>query len=334
MSPRRVSPLSDLAHRIVAQVGTRQISRPILIVGAISAGKTSTGLRLLSMLRRSGIRVGGFLAPRILEGDETIGYSLIDLSTNATHPFAGLESSDVRIGRFFISSSDLATADHIVASAVREASVVMIDEVGRLELNGQGHAPAVRRLLASRPEVIPILLVRDELVDAVVRAFDIENPLVFQASDIRNVERTSAAGAQTFWEIVDSVPYPLLVTVHPDGYPRSRPMHIVERDTASLWFATSLASRKIAQIKENPHVTVLFVDSARFNYASVDGDASVVVDVDKEQKLWREDWRDDWPNGPADPDYVLLRIDALRGHYIRGSTGESGVVNLRQSEAA
>jgi nucleoside-triphosphatase THEP1 len=130
-------------------VNGRAPVRPVLLVGGIGSGKTATGLQLLSLLRQSGVPVGGFLAPRVMEEDETIGYSLIDLTTNATHPFASLEPSDIPIGRFFVSEKGLTTADRAVTKALHEASVVFVDEVGKLELGGGGHAPAVRRLLAS-----------------------------------------------------------------------------------------------------------------------------------------------------------------------------------------
>jgi len=306
--------------------------RPILLVGGIGAGKTSTGLRLLSLLRQSRIPVGGFLSPRLMRGDETVGYSLIDLTTNATHPFANLEPSDVRIGRFFVPTQSLATADRIVTAALDETSVVFLDEVGRLELQGNGHAPAVRRLLAS--EALPILLVRDDFVDQVTRTFGIEDPVIFRVEDARDACAPSRAGASTFWEIVDSIPYPLLITHGEDGFPQSRPMYLIERSDTVLWFPTSRASRKIPQIEGNPYVSVLFVDSVRFNYASFHGRAQVVVNPEKEQRLWRDEWRDDWPEGPSDPDYVLLKVVGIRGSYLRGTTGETGTIDLTASDAA
>jgi len=331
MEPKRTTPLRTVLNQILAQVRGRVPIRPVLLVGGIESGKTATGLRLLSLLRQSDVRAGGFLAPRVLEEDKTIGYSLIDLASNTTHPFAGLKPGDVSVGRFFISEQGLAMADHAVSTALREAQVVFVDEVGRLELEGGGHAPAVRKILTSN--VIPILLVREELVDDVVQQFGIAAPVVFRVDKALDASVAGPAGVRTFWEIVDSLPYPLLITVCEDRFPQSRPMRLIDRDANRLWFATSRASRKVAQIEADPHVTVLFVDSARFNYASVHGLAHVVVDPERERLLWQDEWRDDWPEGPADPDYVLLRVDGVRGHYLRGTTGESGTVDLTAGAA-
>jgi len=327
MEPVFGSPLAPVVELIRAQMEKQGKRQPILLVGGIGSGKTATGLRLLSLLRSYGIGVGGILAPRLLKGEETIGYSIIDLSTNATHPFAGLEPSDVQIGKFYLSQAGLDLAERTIRNALNESPVVFIDEIGRLEVQGEGHASAIRQLLQS--DSLPVLLVRDTLVEQAVKVFEIADPFIFHASEMRDVEELVPGGAQTFWQIVDSIPYPLLVTICPqDGFPQSRPMHLIDHDGKTMWFATSRASNKIKQMQADGHVTVLFVDSARYNYAAFHGRAHIVEDADRQRTLWRNEWTDDWPEGPSDPDYVLIRIDGTRGHFLRGYTGESGEIEL------
>ena len=321
------SPLASVAGFIRSQIASENVKRPVVIVGGIGSGKTAAGLRLLSLLRSYGIEVGGVLAPRILKGEETVGYSMIDLSTNATHPFAGLAPAEIPIGRYFINQAALDRAKRIIVGASDRASVVVVDEVGRLELKGGGHASAVRHLLASRS--VPVLLVRDTLVETVAQTFEIDHPHIVPASTLRDSEDLAPGGAQTFWGIVDSIPYPLLITYcYQDGFPQSRPMHLIDRDRRTLWFATSRSSRKVKQIEADAHVTVLFVDTARYNYAALHGLAALVEDAERQRTLWRNDWQDDWPEGPSDPDYVLIRVDGVRGHFLRGYTGESGEIDL------
>ncbi len=105
-------------------------------------------------------------------------------------------------------------------------------------------------------------------------------------------------------------------------------MHLIDHDGKTMWFATSRASQKIQQIQANGRVTVLFVDSARYNYAAFHGHAAIVEDANRQKTLWRNEWADDWPEGPSDPDYVLIRVDGIHGHFLRGHTGESGSVDL------
>lgn len=321
------SPLASVADVIRSQMESVGTKQPILLVGGIGTGKTAAGLRLLSLLRSYSVAVGGVLAPRILKDNETIGYSLIDLSTNATHPFAGLAPAEISIGRYFITPDALERAGRIIISASGRDAVVFVDEVGRLELDGGGHAAAVQHLLSSSS--VPVLLVRDTFVERVAESFGIDNPHIVQATALRDAVDLAPGGAQTFWGIIDSLPYPMLIThCFQDGYPQSRPMHLVDRDRRTLWFATSRSSRKVKQIQADSRVTVLFVDSARYNYAAVHGHASLVEDAERQRTLWRNEWEDDWPEGPSDPDYVLIRVDSVRGHFLRGYTGESGEIDL------
>lgn len=327
MEPVFGSPLAPVVALIRAQIENQRKKQPILIVGGIGAGKTAAGLRLLSLLRSYGIQVGGILAPRILKGEETVGYSIIDLSNNATHPFASIEPDDIQIGKFYLSQEGLDLAQRTILSALNKRPVVFVDEVGRLEVQGKGHATAIQQLLQSGS--VPVLLVRDTLVEQAMRVFEIADPFIFHASEMRDTEEMVPGGAQTFWEIVDSIPYPLLVTICPeDDFPQSRPMHLVDHDGNTMWFATSRSSRKVKQIESNPKVTVLFVDSARYNYASFHGTAVIVEDPARQQTLWRNEWEEDWPAGPSDPDYVIIRVDGIRGHFLRGATGESGEIEL------
>jgi len=128
---------------------------------------------------------------------------------------------------------------------------------------------------------------------------------------------------ERFWQIADSVPFPLLVTNGKDGYPQARPMRLLDREGEGLWFATSRSSRKVAEIDADPRVTVLFPRTDHFNYALLRGCAEVVDEDERKHALWRDEWRDDWPSGPTDPDYVLLRVIGEWGSYYYGYADET-----------
>lgn len=146
--------------------------RPCLILhGGIGAGKTQTAAKLSSDLKERGIKVGGVLSPRITKGDETIGYAIRDLSTDERRPFARLTPPGIAIGRFYLSPASLSFARAAIEQAATTAQVVFVDEVGRLELGGEGHAQAIRVLL--RSQALSILLVRSAFVERVVKAFGI-----------------------------------------------------------------------------------------------------------------------------------------------------------------
>lgn len=112
---------------------------------------------------------------------------------------------------------------------------------------------------------------------------------------------------ERFWQIIERIEFPLLVTNGEDGFPQARPMSVLSREGGRLWFATSPSSGKVKQITADPRVTVLFADTARFNYASLHDRAQVATDEEK-TSLWWDARVHDWPDAPSDPDYVLIKV--------------------------
>ncbi len=313
-----------VAARLASAAGGRP-SAPVIVTGGIGAGKTEAGLRLAQRLRQSGITVGGILAPRLFEQGETAGYNVLDLQSGEDTAFARPDPPGHAVGRFYVRPGGLAFAERALLRGIQRAAVVFVDEVGRWELAGGGHAAALRSALESR--AVLVLFVRTELVGAVVECFGLRSAHVSRL--VETVRRDSVEDRRAFWGLVDSLPHPLLVTLAADGYPQSRPMTLIAHDDRTLWFPTSRASRKIEQIQAHNEVTVLFVDGDRYNYASFHGTASLDSDRDLAQKLWRDEWHDDWPLSAEDPDYTLLRVDGVRGFYLHGTTGEAGEIDLR-----
>jgi len=254
-----------------------------------------------------------------------VGYNVLDVSTGEDVAFARADPPGQAVGRFFVRPAGLAFAERALRHGIERADVVLVDEVGRWELGGGGHATALTDLLRSR--ALAVLFVRTELAQAVVDRFELQAAKVLRLAE--SAEREPAGGRRAFWSIVDSMPHPLFLTVAADGFPQSRPMSLIEHDEHTLWFPTSRASRKVEQIGAHAEVTVLFVDTDRYNYASFHGLASLDADRERARRLWHNEWRDDWPAGPDDADYALLRVDGARGFYLHGTTGEAGEIDLR-----
>ncbi len=143
----------------------------IIIHGEIGVGKTRLAEQLAAALIERRIKTGGVLSPRIFDGDETIGYTIHDLSTGEEEPFVRLTPPGIPIGKFYLTEDGLALARAAIEHATRAMQVVFVDEVGRLECDGKGHAPAVRTLL--RSQALPVLLVRSAFVERVVETFGI-----------------------------------------------------------------------------------------------------------------------------------------------------------------
>ena len=77
----------------------------------------------------------------------------------------------------------------------------------------------------------------------------------------------------------------------------------------SIWIGTLANSRKIAEIKRNPNVTLaLGNDSAGANLI-IHGKASLHTDLQLKQRYWKPEWRLFFPEGPQDADYIVVKIE-------------------------
>ncbi|MDD2911997.1 MAG: nucleoside-triphosphatase [Candidatus Bipolaricaulis sp.] len=148
-----------------AALAARTRARAMVLTGGIGVGKTRAVLALAGDLRRQHLRVGGVASPRVLVGGETVGYLVRDLTTGEEHPLCSRPAPRLPFRRFTFSPEGLAFANAALVRATREAEVIVVDEVGPLELSGGGFTPGLRAALGS-PAFL-ILTARPALVDEV-----------------------------------------------------------------------------------------------------------------------------------------------------------------------
>lgn len=108
-------------------------------------------------------------------------------------------------------------------------------------------------------------------------------------------------------EIITETTYCALVTVDSTGQPQIRTMNPFPlNDQFVTWFATSRTSRKVAEIKNNPKVTVYYANhTSAKGYVSITGTAEVIDNKELLLKMKRAYWEGipDWQNM-----FVLIKI--------------------------
>ena len=129
----------------------------------------------------------------------------------------------------------------------------------------------------------------------------------------------AAASARAVWAAV--------ATQADDG-PRVRMVHPTwEGDV--LWFATSKASLKAAQLRANPRLDIQYqVAPPDFVHIMVRGSAELLDDPESRRHAWDVldyDLAEFWPSGVDDPDYVAVKITPERVEL----SGMFGTVNKR-----
>ncbi len=143
----------------------------LIVTGPIGSGKTQSVLALAQTLLEKGVRLGGVLSPRIVDAGETVGYLVRDLQSGKELLLCSQDPPGIRFRRYFFRPEALAFANEVLTKAAKEMEVVVVDEVGPLELCGGGFAPGLRACLSSsaflvltvRPALVPEVLARTGL---------------------------------------------------------------------------------------------------------------------------------------------------------------------------
>jgi nucleoside-triphosphatase len=127
----------------------------LLLAGRPGVGKTTVVRRLLSLLQREGVEVGGFTTAEFREGGRRAGFTVEAVDgTTAVLARAGWKS-EVRVGRYGV---DLSAMQRVAIPALSRAAarraVVVIDELGRMELASPGFVDAVSQIFAAEISVV------------------------------------------------------------------------------------------------------------------------------------------------------------------------------------
>lgn len=147
----------------------------LLVVGEPGSGKTSWCREYIDRQRKSGSTIGGILSPAIEQQGQRVGSNSLDLLTGQEVPFARLsrhksfKGGEV-VGEYTIDREGISFACGAIEQAVENrCDLIVIDEVGPLELSGEGLMPAVEMALASSVNVL--IVVRSSLKATLERRF-------------------------------------------------------------------------------------------------------------------------------------------------------------------
>lgn len=125
------------------------------------------------------------------------------------------------------------------------------------------------------------------------------------------------------WEKVKDVRVAMLTTVDEQGALHSRPMYTQEAEQPDgLWFLTSRGSSKARELAGEHHVNLAYADPDKNLYVSVAGSGRLVDDRAKARELWNPMNKAFFPDGPDDPDLVLLHVKPESAEYWEGPAGK------------
>jgi nucleoside-triphosphatase THEP1 len=167
--------IADSRITSILRNNNEHVAEVFIISGTIEEGKTTLLNKIADELRLNNISIDGFTSPRVFDGKETIGYNIKPLTTGREIKFlrmGEIQTLDKQIGRFRIQPEGLEEGIGILRNCTT-AEVVIVDEVGRLEIEGRGWDIGIKKILYENSVVI--MSVREEFIADMTTYYNIRN---------------------------------------------------------------------------------------------------------------------------------------------------------------
>jgi len=154
------------------------LKRLIFVTGSPGVGKTSVLLRSVNGLRDRGYEIGGMISREVREGGVRVGFEIKDFSTEQRGWLAHVnQPTGPKISKYKVNLTDLdAIGVSSILDAIRNADIIIIDEIGPMELFSPAFGEAVVQALESNKPVLGTIHfgLRDSLINSIKKREDAE----------------------------------------------------------------------------------------------------------------------------------------------------------------
>ncbi len=161
-------------------------NRPVIFIltGKVNEGKTNFAMQVAEKLKQKGLSPSGFFSIGNTNDQSREAYSLRDIQTGMQKELCSFEpgKNKVRVGRFYFDEKGIEFGREVILESLNQKNdLLVIDEIGPLEINDQGWAPAIEAVIKSQP--IPQLwIVRKRLLKPILRKWNVGDVYVFDVA--------------------------------------------------------------------------------------------------------------------------------------------------------
>jgi len=150
----------------------------MFVTGRPGVGKTSVLLRAADDLKNRGYKIGGMISHEVREGGVRVGFEIMDFSTGQRGWLAHVnQPTGPQVSKYRVNLTDLnAIGISSILNALRNADIIIVDEIGPMELFSQAFREAVVQAIESKKPMFGTihLRARDPLIDAIKKREDAE----------------------------------------------------------------------------------------------------------------------------------------------------------------
>jgi len=146
----------------------------IAITGPPGSGKTTAVLKIADYLRKKGFTVGGMVTKEIRASKHREGFKIIDIMTGEEKIFAHVKYYREKypnyvVGKYGVNIEALDDLGiRAIENAMRSADIIIIDEIGKMELMSEKFIEVVRRCINNDTKPV-IMTVHMKLRDPFLR---------------------------------------------------------------------------------------------------------------------------------------------------------------------
>ena len=123
--------------------------------------------------------------------------------------------------------------------------------------------------------------------------------------------------------IMTNARYCALITLDSSGRTQARTLDPFPPDeNMVVWLGTNPRTRKVAEIRRNPRVTLYYFDREEQAYVTISGIARLVNDPKEKAEHWKDEWKDFYPDRAKD--YLLITVKPERLEVVNVKKGIVG----------
>lgn len=114
-------------------------------------------------------------------------------------------------------------------------------------------------------------------------------------------------------EIIAAARYATMVTNGINGQPSARIIDAFAPDADfTVWIGTLATSRKVAELRKDPRVTLMYYNAPDQEYVTLYGRATFVTDDAARAAHWKDAWASFYKDAWRGADYTLIRVTVTK----------------------
>jgi len=135
------------------------LSKLFALTGPPRSGKTTVIVKLVEKLKAEGISVGGMTTSELTQAGSRIGFQIADISSGRTGVLAKVgPGGGPKVGKYVVDLEGLeGVGVAAIERAIEASEVIIIDEMGPMELSSKAFVRAAEMALSSGKPIVMTL---------------------------------------------------------------------------------------------------------------------------------------------------------------------------------